>query len=147
MEIEIRAAETADWMEVERLVEELALMDGVKPAFPPGFTAAYIEDPQTEVLLAFRDGRAVGLLSCWIHPNLYHAGLVCQIEELVVLEGERGQGTGSRLIEAAVRLAERRGCAEISVSTSLSNHAAAKLYRRHSFTDEALLLERHFGGG
>lgn len=147
MEIEIRAAETADWLDVERLVEELVQMEGEKPQFPPGFTAAYLEDPQTVALLAVRDGRTVGMLSCWIHPNLYHAGLVCQIEELIVLEGERGQGTGSRLIETAARLAERRGCAEISVSTSLSNHGAVKLYHRHGFTDEALLLERHFGNG
>ena len=83
------------------------------------------------------------MLSCWIHSNLYHAGLVCQIEELVVLEGERGQGTGSRLIEAAVRLAERRGCAEISVSTGADNAAARRLYTDAGLTETSVLHERH----
>lgn len=144
MELEIRSATASDIPEVERLVRELALLEGLMLQFPPGFAAGYLSHPETEVLLARENGQVVGLLSCWTHPNLFHAGLVCLIEELIVVGDARNRGVGAGLLEAAVRFAQQRGCAEISVSTLPSNQGALKFYRRHGFTDEALLLERHF---
>jgi ribosomal protein S18 acetylase RimI-like enzyme len=94
-------------------------------------------------MLAESAGRPAGLLSYTVRPNLFHAGECFLIEELVVEPQSRRTGVGKALVEAAIAEAERRRCAEISVSTAAENRSALALYRGVGLTDEAVLLERH----
>jgi len=100
--------------------------------------------PGANILIAEEDQEAVGFVSYWIRPNLYHAGMVCLIEELITRSGYRSRGIGSKLLTEVIRRAREIGCVEISVSTLTTNEAAVRFYRRHGLTDESLLLEQHF---
>jgi ribosomal protein S18 acetylase RimI-like enzyme len=144
MEIQIRTASRADAAVIACLIHELAQLDGEAPELGEDFVVTYLELPGTYVLIAETGGRASGLLSCSIRPNLLHAGPICLIDELIVSESFRGQGIGSKLLDEAIRQAEAAGCVEISVSTLPDNQPAINLYRRHGLCDEALLFERHF---
>jgi ribosomal protein S18 acetylase RimI-like enzyme len=143
--IHIRDAGPRDAADIVRLVRALAAEGGESCALTEALAARYLAAPGCHVLLAEADGDAVvGLLSCSIRLDLYHAAPTCLVEELVVQDGWRGQGVGSQLLEAAIALAQGDGCAEISVSTMPDNLRAQAFYRRHGLVDEAVLLERHF---
>jgi len=107
------------------------------------FVLRCLHGPASGILIAEVEGEAVGMLSYTSRPSLYHAADSCMIEELVVSEGHRRAGIGSRLLDAVAALAREKRCAEVSVSAMASNTAALDFYRRNGFEDEAVLLERH----
>ena len=87
--------------------------------------------------------QAVGLLSYATVPGLFHAADSGLIEAFVVAEGRRGEGIGRQLLQAALRLLEDAGCAEISVSTGADNEVAQKLYCDLGLDEASVLLEKH----
>jgi len=145
MAIDIREAGRQDATAVVALIRELARENLEESPISEAYVLSYLSLAGNAILLAEERGRAVGLLSYSVRPNLYHAGDSCLIEELVIAQGMRRLGVGSALVEELIRSAEGRGYAEISVSTMRDNERAIAFYRRHGFTDEALLLERHRG--
>lgn len=145
--LQIRAATAADAAVMVDLLRELAESMGERTPVDEATVRAWLEQPGCGALIAERDRREVGMLSSSVRQNLYHGRDCCLVEELVVDAAARGAGVGKALLEAAIRDAARRGCAEISVSTSADNGPALALYRSAGLTDEALLLERHFTGG
>jgi glucosamine-phosphate N-acetyltransferase len=143
MSIDIREATHHDAAAVVTLIRELAQENMEASPVSEAYVLSYLSTAGNAVLLAEEDGRLAGLLGYSIRPNLYHAGDSCLLEELVVARGMRRQGVGGALVGELIHRAENRGCAEISVSTLRDNQRAIEFYRRHGFTDEALLLERH----
>jgi ribonuclease D len=141
----IRAASGRDADAIVALIQELAATIHEKSPLGASGVHEYLRSPSCFVLLAELGGRVAGLASYSVRPNLYHARDCCLIEELVVSARARRTGIGRALLEAAIGDAEKRGCAEISVTTSAGNRGARALYRSVGLTDEALLLERHFG--
>ena len=144
MDTLIRLAQYEDAPSVLRLVHELASFDHEECTLDLAYVLSYLEKPGTNILIAQEDQEVVGLVSFWIRPNLYHAGMVCLIEEFIVESSYRSQGVGSKLLMEVIRRTREIGCAEISVSTMTNNEAAVQFYRRHGLIDESLLLEQHF---
>jgi ribosomal protein S18 acetylase RimI-like enzyme len=143
--IEIREATPADAPAIVRLIRQLAEAVGETSPISVVFVKQYLASPHSRVLLAMDEGRVSGLLSYSLRPDLYHAGLCCMIEELVVAKQLRGQGTGGMLVDALIAQGETEGWAEVSVSVMKGNVRAQAFYKRHGLVDEALLLERHLG--
>jgi ribosomal protein S18 acetylase RimI-like enzyme len=83
-------------------------------------------------------------MSYSIRPDLFHAGPVCLLEELIVEEAMRGCGVGSVMITELFSCLAPLACAEVSVAVMPDNHRAIKFYRTHGLAEEALFLERHF---
>ncbi len=140
----IRAATPDDAAAIYMLVRELAQANGEETPVTPEFASQYLCAPGCAAFVAEANGRVIGFLSYYIHPNLYHAGPTALIDELVVSGDMRGAGVGERLVVAAIEAAKRAGCQEISVSTMFKNERAQRFYRRLGFGDDALLLEIHF---
>ena len=97
-----------------------------------------------EVIVAELDGQAVGLLTWFVRPGLFHGGRLGYIDELVVREHARRKGVADALLGAVMARFAAAGCVEVSVSTMPDNEPAKALYRKHGLVDEALFLERHF---
>jgi len=144
METTIRDAQVSDASLIVRLINELAEIDGDQSLLSADFVGEYLSQRGVHVLIAEQAGEGIGLLSFWIRPNLIHAGEICLIEELIVSRQARGSGAGSALLKEAIHRAQRRGCAEIEVSTMPDNTRAIEFYRRHGLAEEVLTLERHF---
>src|SRR5262245_10331077 len=60
------------------------------------------------------------------------------LEDLFVVPGLRSAGVGSRLLEAAERLARDRGCRRIGMSVDVANVRARGLYERRGYEDAGL---------
>ena len=145
MALTVRRAGPGDEGTVAELIRELARSEEEESGITAAYAASWLISPGVAALLAEEDGRAVGLLSYSVRPNLYHAADSVLIEELVVRAGTRGRGVGGALMADLLRSAAEAGCAEVSVSTMPDNARAIAFYRKHGFVDEALFLERHLG--
>jgi ribosomal protein S18 acetylase RimI-like enzyme len=142
--ITVRNARPGDEETVAQLIRELAVSFAETSEVSAAFVAKYLATPDVGALLAEQDGVAVGLLTYSLYCGLYHAGPWGLLDELVVRKEARRQGVGDELLNEVVRRFQAAGCKEASVSLAFENEAARALYRKHAFTDEALLLERHF---
>jgi ribosomal protein S18 acetylase RimI-like enzyme len=143
MAVIIRQAGPGDEPAVVELVQELAVTFDYPTTIDEHYVRHFLASPVSDVLLAFDENAAVGLLSYAIVPGLFHTADSGLIESLVVIEGRRGEGIGRQLLQTAVRLLEEAGCVEISVSTGADNEAAQKLYFDVGLTEASVLLEKH----
>ena len=90
-------------------------------------------------LIAWDDGEPVGQAHvAWERTTLG----VPEIQDVFVPEELRGQGIGTRLSAAAEELARARGYAEVSISASVANEGALRLYRRLGYHEADLPLQR-----
>jgi len=103
--------------------------------------AALASSPATTVLLARSDGRITGSLSLVIFR--IPTGLRAWIEDVVVDEEARGQGTGAILTREAIRLAKQAGVRTVDLSTRPSRVAAGRLYEREGFQQRDTRMYRY----
>jgi ribosomal protein S18 acetylase RimI-like enzyme len=143
MDIEIREADLTDAADAEavvRLVDEYArlpiaqgapLAPGVLRNLVPGLR----KHPVTLVLLAWIDGRAVGVAVCFWGFSTFSARPLINIHDLAVTADCRGQGVGQRLLEAVEQKARASGCGKVTLEVNADNSAAQRLYRRLGYGD------------
>jgi ribosomal protein S18 acetylase RimI-like enzyme len=67
---------------------------------------------------------------------------VPEIQDVFVPEELRSRGIGTRLSRAAEELARARGYAELSISASVANDGALRLYRRLGYREAGLPPQR-----
>ncbi|HXV32865.1 MAG TPA: GNAT family N-acetyltransferase [Gaiellaceae bacterium] len=92
-----------------------------------------LADPETFLLLAERDGRAVGcalVLVKGTEASLEVGERVADLDTLSVLPEERGRGLGGRLLDAVDAELRRRGIGELSLAVMVGNDDAVRLYER-----------------
>lgn len=141
--IKIRPASPADVPHIVSLIQELAADSGETSPIDEAFVLENLSSPCYRLLVADEDSRTAGLLTYSLKPSLYHAGLSCMVEELVVARDKRSQGIGSALVSNVMEMAESEKWAEVSVGVMTDNLQAQAFYHRHGLLDQAILLERH----
>jgi ribosomal protein S18 acetylase RimI-like enzyme len=119
-------------IDVYELTEaELAQVDAKLPL-------SRLDGAQT-YLIAWDSGEPVGQAHvAWERTTLG----VPEIQDVFVPEELRRRGIGTRLSGAAEELARARGYAEISISASVANDGALRLYRRLGYRDADLPPQR-----
>lgn len=83
-------------------------------------------------------GRAVGLINCFEGFSTFAAKPLLNIHDIVVLGGQRGQGIGQALLQAAEAAAQARGCCKLTLEVLSNNHRAVASYARFGFRPYAL---------
>ena len=105
---------------------------------------ARVERDEFVHLVAEVDGRVVA--SADLHPGRgsdSHVGVV----GIVVKDGFRGVGVGTRMLEVIVDVARKRGLRLLVLSVFASNVRAVRLYERVGFVRCGLVPLRHFSKG
>jgi len=90
-------------------------------------------------LIAWEAGEPVG------HAHIAWAGTrlgVAEIQDAFVVPERRGCGVGTELSLAAERTAVEHGETQLSVSASVANKGALRLYRRLGYTDAGVPPQR-----
>ncbi|GFH38671.1 GNAT family N-acetyltransferase [Streptomyces pacificus] len=107
------------------------------PGDPAPYLAAFTrlaEDPNQHLVVAERDGRAVGTLQLTLVPGLSRRGATRSIIEAVRIHAdERGSGLGTRLVEWAVEESRRHGCLLVQLTSDASRTDAHHFYERLGF--------------
>jgi ribosomal protein S18 acetylase RimI-like enzyme len=102
---------------------------------------AWLEAGDAFVLLAERLGAGVGYAMVHVRsgsPTWPLSEKAGEIETLSVLPGERGQGTGSALLEAVREELSAHQISELSLHVMHTNKDAMRFYERHGFETYAL---------
>jgi GNAT superfamily N-acetyltransferase len=99
------------------------------------FLGTQLDEPDVVILVAERAGRAVGYAYAGLEPLSWKelreaAGFV---HDVVVEEAERGQGVGTRLVEAAAGWLESRGAPRVLLWTAEKNGPAHRMFERIGF--------------
>jgi GNAT superfamily N-acetyltransferase len=89
--------------------------------------------PTTLILLAYLDGRAVGIATCFLGFSTFLAKPLINIHDLAVLPEFRGQGIGRQLLEAVDRKAIELGCGKVTLEVLENNNRARRLYEQSCF--------------
>ena len=99
----------------EHLIEALA---GIQGAF---------------TLLAYADGKAVGLINSFESFSTFNCRPLINIHDVVVLQPFRGKGIGRRLFEGVAEIARERGCCKLTLEVLEGNENARHLYSNLGF--------------
>lgn len=90
------------------------------------------ETPATLILLAYVDGNAVGIATCFQGFSTFAARPLLNVHDLAVLPEHRGRGVGRALLTAVEHAARVRGCCKITLEV-LEKNPARRLYEDAGF--------------
>jgi GNAT superfamily N-acetyltransferase len=136
--IEIRPATPADLDEVtELLAAQLQEHDIPIDRADLEFAAdGILRVPERGfVLLALRDGTAVGVACTSYSWTVERGGMVAWLDELYVVPAMRAHGIGNELLARVIAAATADGCRTVELEVETSHARAEHLYLRHGFTD------------
>ena len=111
-----------------------ALKEEVRERLLPGLR----DHPTCLVLLAFSEGRAVGIAVCFFGYSTFAAAPLLNIHDLAVLPELRGRGIGRALLREAEARALSRGCCKLTLEVQDDNTRARGLYDDFGFDDFVL---------
>ena len=129
----IRAAVPSDQGQVAALAAALAQSF---PFSPAAFAASYpalLAPPDACLLVADTGAALTGYLLGFRHLTFFAGGPVGWVEEVLVTEAGRGQGTGRALMAAFEAWAADHGCALVALAT----RRAAPFYRALGYEESA----------
>jgi len=121
-----------------RLVPQLS-----RSARPPGRADldAVAGFPANTLLVARSAGVITGTMTLVMFP--LPTGVRAWIEDVVVDESARGQGTGEAMTRAALRLASEAGARTVDLTSRPAREAAGRLYERLGFEIRESRLYRY----
>jgi GNAT superfamily N-acetyltransferase len=129
----IRPAVPADVEAILTFIKGLAAFehepDAVKATTADLLRDGFGEQPKFEVLIAERVGRPVGFALFFPTYSTWEGRAGLHLEDIFVLEEERGTGVGYRLMTALAAIAVERGCARLELSV-LHWNPAREFYHR-----------------
>lgn len=93
-----------------------------------------ITDPHHHTFVAVERGQVVGTCTLYILPRVYWTGRPWAVlDSIVVAEGQQGQGTGSKLIKHAVKVAKQHKCSQVNLTSNTQRVRAHKFYESLGF--------------
>ncbi|GAA1501343.1 GNAT family N-acetyltransferase [Kitasatospora kazusensis] len=138
-ELTIRPAVRSDLPAIVAMLADDAL--GATRESPDDLTpyqdafARLAADPQQHVVVAERNGRAVGTLQLTVIPGLSRRGSTRTVIEGVRVDStERGSGLGTELIEWAVEKSRSLGADLVQLTSDATRTDAHRFYERLGFT-------------
>jgi GNAT superfamily N-acetyltransferase len=101
------------------------------------YLAAFAEleaDPNQRLIVAEREGTAVGTFQLSIIPGVAQRGLKrAMIESVRVATTERGTGLGTRMMRWAIEEARQAGCLQVQLTSNAERPDAHRFYERLGF--------------
>ena len=131
--LEIRpvgAADHAAWLPLWQAYQRF--YNAEIPAATSAVTWQRFLDPAEPMhaALAWREGKAVGLVHWIFHRSCWTVGDYCYLQDLYVAEGQRGGGIGRALIGHVHVQAAAAGASRVHWLTQETNYAGRLLYDR-----------------
>ena len=94
------------------------------------------------ILVAELDREVVGFIDYYVLPSVWEKWNEATINYLFIHKGYQGRGIGSKLLKEVIQQTDKMGIMELHVGTEKKNKRAIRLYKKHGFLKEYLLLER-----
>jgi len=94
------------------------------------------------ILVAELDDQIVGFIDYYILSSIWEKWNKATINNFFIHKDYQGTGKGSSLLEEVIKRTDEIGIVELHVGTEKKNEGAIRLYKKHGFLAEYLLLER-----
>jgi GNAT superfamily N-acetyltransferase len=136
-QVRIRRARLGDESKIEDLYRQLHEGDYKSPGATKMRRAmrSLLLRPDEILLVAVRDGHVVGTNHILIFRHLARTLRPSAIlENMVVDSRSRGAGVGDLLMEAALKVARRRGCYKLSLTSNRKRPRAHNFYENFGMT-------------
>lgn len=139
-EINIRAADKEDCIQLMELVHELALFERapheVTVSLGEFEEAGFGNNPVWRAFVAEANGRIVGMSLYYIRYSTWK-GCRLYLEDLIVTESWRGKGIGKMLFERTLQEAHEKGFSGMVWQVLDWNEPAIKFYNKYGAAIEA----------
>ena len=132
MTVQVEVLDKVTGEVVEAFGRLLPQLSGSAPPLGQAELDTIVRCPANTVLLARSGGAITGTLTLVMFP--LPSGLRAWIEDVVVDESARGQGTGEALTHEALRIAREAGARTVDLTSRPARAAAGRLYERLGFT-------------
>jgi GNAT superfamily N-acetyltransferase len=130
----IRSATAAD---LDALIELLVELFSIEADFSPdrarqrrGLELMLADPERRRVLVAEREGAAVGMVTGQLLVSTAEGGSSLLVEDMIVRQPERGRGLGRRLLAAIQEWAVERGATRAQLLADAENGPALNFYGR-----------------
>ena len=136
----VREARRDDAPAISRLLGELG-----HPAAEPEVRARLAEIGRRDghvVLVVESGGSVVGAASGFVSPVLHRPGLTGRISVMVVAEGARGAGVGSRLLAAIEAALVARGATSLELTSNVRRAEAHGFYEKRGWARQGYRFEK-----
>jgi ribosomal protein S18 acetylase RimI-like enzyme len=100
------------------------------------YKQAIVSDKQ-KLIVGIYKSNIVGFCSLTIKNNLWQAGNLAYIDELVVDKRYRGQGIGKQLIDKITAIAKENRCKRIELDTAFHRKDAHRFYEKIGYEKRA----------
>jgi len=114
-------------------LDEMGNGEPLEPAVLERLVAGLRAHPTTMIMLAYFEGSAVGIATCFKGFSTFKAAPLFNIHDLAVLPACRGQGVGRALLEAVERKARECGCVKLTLEVVEKNNRARRIYEAYGF--------------
>jgi len=94
------------------------------------------------ILVAELDREIVGFIDYYVLPSVWEKWNEATINYLFIHKDYQGRGIGSKLLKEVIKQTDKMEIMELHVGTEKENKRAIRLYKKHGFLKEYLLLER-----
>ncbi|HEY5502046.1 MAG TPA: GNAT family N-acetyltransferase [Candidatus Anoxymicrobiaceae bacterium] len=142
---EISRAGVKDHGVVTKLLIDIARLEDWHPEVDrdrwDGIIAQLLDSDRWLFLLAHEEDEPVGLAVANWSITLKGGRDQGRMMALIVEEGSRRRGVGTRLMEETLGAARRRGCRAFEVSAETADESVAAFYRRFGSFQEKTLFE------
>ena len=95
-----------------------------------------------KAIVACKNTEMVGLVHFVFHPDNWNIEDDCYLQDLFVVESERGKGIGRSLIESVYAEADKRGSPSVYWLTEKTNKQARALYDKVAHTTSFIEYSR-----
>jgi len=86
--------------------------------------------------------QAVGFGSMTIKSNLWSAGFVGYVDEMVIDGAHRGRGIGTQILDHLVSTARDLGCSRVELDSAFHRKSAHAFYEQRGFQSRAYLYSK-----
>lgn len=111
------------------------------------FLGTQLEEPTIVILVAERDGKAIGYTYSGVEGTDYMSlrGPAGVMYDIVVDPDHRQQGIGRMLVDATLEALKSKGAPRVVLSTAERNAAAQRLFDRAGFRRTMIEMTRELG--
>ena len=91
------------------------------------------KSPIAVCFIAYKNSKPIGLANCFYAFSTFSAKPLLNVHDLIVVDGNRGEGIGTKILNAVENEAKSKGCCKVTLEVLQNNERAKRVYQSFGF--------------